>query len=82
MPQREHFIAYWRHVRRLLERGECHPSWGSKRLARIAKRIDQKEREIAKRITGKHRPPRGGGYPFVDDLGRDYRHDRNCDTLS
>ena len=41
------------HVRRMLSVGNCHPSWGQKRAARIEKFIEQKQKRIHKKRMSK-----------------------------
>jgi len=42
-------------VRKKLTLGNCHPSWGQKRAARIEKFIEQKEKRIDKKRMSKSR---------------------------
>jgi len=44
-------IGYLNHVRRLVEREECHPDWGKKRIARMEKLVEQKEKKISKKVA-------------------------------
>jgi hypothetical protein len=66
--------GYGRHVRRLLERGECHPSWGKKRLAKIAKSVDRKEKQVIKRIATKHRSPKDAQVDFTPLTTGEIKH--------
>jgi hypothetical protein len=52
-------------VRRLLDRNECHPSWGNKRIARTQKRIERKKDLLDKKRmskSGKKTPRRTDKY--------------------
>jgi len=44
---------YLKQLQQMLELGVCHPSWGRKRMARVEKWIEFKERKTQKRWISK-----------------------------
>ena len=55
MVEMRYMIGYLNKLRGMLERGECHPDWGAKRVARMEKRIGLKEKLLHKRAASKPR---------------------------
>jgi hypothetical protein len=55
MVQMRYMIHYLTMLHTTLERGECHPDWGAKRIAKMEKRIGLKEKLLRKRAGSKPR---------------------------
>lgn len=62
MVEMRYMIGYLNKLRRMLERGDCHPDWGTKRIARMEKRIGLKETLLHKRaaLQAPAEVPKGG----------------------
>jgi hypothetical protein len=51
----EFMIRYLNSLRKMLANEECHPDWGSKRVIKMEKRIELKEKRLEKRKASKPR---------------------------